>query len=110
MLDKAEHRFIRIGFATLACLFLLILAGGIVRSSGSGMGCPDWPRCFERWVPPTNVSELPVNYQEIYKDRGYHSTEFNVMKTWTEYINRLIGAVTGFVIFLMFIFSRHYLN
>lgn len=74
------------------------------------MGCPDWPKCFDRWVPPTDVSQLPVNYQEIYGHRGYDSTEFNVLKTWTEYVNRLIGAITGFVMLLTAVFSWHYLK
>ena len=27
-------------------VFLVILAGSLVRMTGSGMGCPDWPKCF----------------------------------------------------------------
>ena len=70
-----------------------------------GMGCPDWPTCFGQWVPPTNETQLPSNYQEIYADLGYADTRFNVVKTWTEYLNRLIGVGIGLLIFLTAIFS-----
>jgi cytochrome c oxidase assembly protein subunit 15 len=83
---------------TLVVVLLLILAGGIVRSSGSGMGCPDWPLCFGQVIPPLVESDLPANYQEIYAERGYADTRFNALKTWTEYINRLLGAVTGLMV------------
>jgi cytochrome c oxidase assembly protein subunit 15 len=114
---------------TLVAVYLLILAGGIVRSTGSGMGCPDWPKCFGTWVPPTDVSELPADYQDFYAEYrhdknvkfakyleifGYVSVgqailadesikeeaEFNKYKTWTEYVNRLLGAVVGLLIIL----------
>ncbi len=87
--------FQRFGYITLFCLYLLVLAGGIVRSTGSGMGCPDWPRCFGQWVPPTKASELPLNYQEIYQEKLHGEIEFNATKTWIEYLNRLLGALTG---------------
>ena len=64
------------------------------------MGCPDWPTCFGQWVPPTSETQLPSNYQEIYADLGYADTRFNVVKTWTEYLNRLIGVGIGLLIFL----------
>jgi cytochrome c oxidase assembly protein subunit 15 len=83
---------------TVWVVYFLILVGGIVRTTGAGMGCPDWPKCFDQWVPPTKESELPKNYQEIYKERGYANTTFNVVKTWTEYVNRLLGVITGITI------------
>jgi cytochrome c oxidase assembly protein subunit 15 len=83
---------------TLVVVLLLILAGGIVRSSGSGMGCPDWPLCFGQVIPPLVESDLPSNYQEIYAERGYADTRFNALKTWTEYLNRLLGALTGLMV------------
>lgn len=100
-----ERSFRRLALLTVIAVFLLILVGGVVRSTGAGMGCPDWPRCFGQWVPPTDISQLPANYQEIYSHRGYASTEFNVVKTWTEYLNRLLGALIGVFIFFTFVAS-----
>ena len=99
-----------VGITTIAAVYFLILVGGIVRASGSGMGCPDWPKCFGRWIPPTAESQLPENYQEIYSHRGYADTTFNVVKTWTEYVNRLVGVLIGFLIFLTLIFSLGYVG
>jgi cytochrome c oxidase assembly protein subunit 15 len=90
---------------TLAVILLLVLAGGIVRSSGSGMGCPDWPLCFGQWIPPLEESELPANYQEIYAERGYKDTRFNAVKTWTEYLNRLLGALTGIMVLVQAVWA-----
>ncbi|WP_375444144.1 heme A synthase [uncultured Fibrella sp.] len=100
-----ERSFRRLALLTVIAVFLLILVGGVVRSTGAGMGCPDWPRCFGQWIPPTDVSQLPANYQEIYSHRGYANTEFNVVKTWTEYLNRLLGALIGVLIFFTFVAS-----
>ncbi len=117
----------RLSGITVVAVYFLILVGGIVRSTGSGMGCPDWPKCFGSVIPPTSVEQLPPNYQEIYlqkrlakNDRfvatlsklGFKETayqlandksiqveeEFNATKTWIEYINRLIGVVIGLLI------------
>ncbi len=139
MYPSSEKRFLTINYITVASLFLLILAGGIVRSTGSGMGCPDWPKCFDQYVPPTDASELPPDYQQKYVDKrvkknerlarsldllGYGETahrllndksilkpdEFNAAKTWTEYINRLLGAIVGLLLIGCVIASRTYLK
>lgn len=93
-----ERTYQLVSGLTIAVVFLLILIGGIVRGSGAGMGCPDWPKCFDMWVPPTDVTQLPADYQQIYAERGYADTTFNVVKTWTEYLNRLFGVLTGLFI------------
>lgn len=100
--------FFRLALLTVIAVYFLIAVGGIVRATGSGMGCPDWPQCFDRWVPPTHVSQLPANYQEIYAERGYSDTEFNAAKTWTEYVNRLVGVSIGIFILLTALAARHY--
>jgi heme a synthase len=115
-------------------VYVLILVGGIVRSTGSGMGCPDWPRCFGNWVPPSSVADLPANYKEIYAEHrnrknlrfaqylnaiGLNETadkilndktvlveaDFNPIKTWIEYGNRIVGVIIGFLITAVFIVS-----
>jgi heme a synthase len=107
---NSHSAFRKMGIVTIVAVYLLILVGGVVRSTGAGMGCPDWPQCFGSWVPPTDVSQLPADYQEIYKDRGYAEVEFNVYKTWTEYINRLIGVLIGIFIFLTLVLSVPFLK
>ncbi len=98
-------RFFRIGLLTIAAVYFLIMVGGIVRASGAGMGCPDWPTCFGQWIPPTSEAELPTNYHQIYAERGYADTAFNPLKTWTEYVNRLVGVSIGVLILLTVMFA-----
>lgn len=98
------------------------------------MGCPDWPKCFGSYVPPTTAEGLPDNYQDIFRAQrisknerlaktfeklGYKELsqritsdpnvlveqEFNVTKAWIEYINRLIGVLIGLFVFLNMILS-----
>ena len=58
--------------------YLLIFIGGLVRVSGAGMGCPDWPKCFDRWIPPTNIDQLPEHIDP---------SKFNIVLAWIEYSN-----------------------
>ena len=139
MYPSTEKRFITVNRITIFVLFLVILAGGVVRSTGSGMGCPDWPKCFNRVIPPTDVSQLPEGYEEHYiegrakknlrfakivdffgytqlADQIRHDEsilvheEFNVAKTWTEYINRLVGVIAGFALLFSAIYSFTYIK
>jgi len=137
MVPKSEKRFIRLNLITIIVTLLLILAGGIVRSTGSGMGCPDWPKCFDQYVPPTSASQLPADYKQKYvaervaKNERFAKTlekmgkahladsirhdesiltpeTFNVAKTWTEYLNRLMGAITGFLLVGLVVYAFSY--
>ena len=139
MFPAKEKRFIKTNFIAIIVLFLVIIAGGVVRSTGSGMGCPDWPRCFNRIVPPTDISQLPSDYAQHYVDGRVKKNErfarvldklgykeeayllrhdksilqhepFNAAKTWTEYVNRLVGVVSGIFLLLTAIYSITYLK
>jgi cytochrome c oxidase assembly protein subunit 15 len=138
-MSKATSKttFQKINLLSIVLLFILILAGGVVRSTGSGMGCPDWPKCFGGYIPPINSSQLPADYKQKYvagrlaKNQRFAKTldvfgyadlarriredrsilipeEFNAAKTWTEYVNRLIGMASGFFLIGVTIYSFRY--
>ncbi|MEO1011448.1 MAG: COX15/CtaA family protein [Bacteroidota bacterium] len=54
---------------SLILVYLVIVAGAVVRMTGSGMGCPDWPKCFGYYIPPTEESELLWEAEKSY-DKG----------------------------------------
>ena len=81
--------FRRLAFVSTIATFFLIFVGGLVRVAGAGLGCPDWPRCFGRWIPPLSVADIPF---------GISPSTFNLTLAWTEYINRLLGMSLGLLL------------
>ena len=110
LINKQSQRFRSLALLTVITIYLLVLAGGIVRGTGSGMGCPDWPKCFGRWIPPTEIAQLPPNYQQIYGAKLKGEVEFNAVKTWIEYVNRLLGAFAGFLVLATLVASLSFLR
>ena len=134
-----QKKYTKIAKISLVLVYLVIVAGAVVRMTGSGMGCPDWPKCFGHYIPPTDISELQWQPEKEFKkgqviivdealrvakesfstSASYDANNwapytkhdyaiFNPIHTWTEFINRLFGALAGLGTLVMAIASFTY--
>ena len=118
----------------LVLIYFVIIAGSVVRMTGSGMGCPDWPKCFGHLIPPTERDQIEWHPNQEFKKgqiiivdeslqvaredftssatfatenwekyTKHDYTIFNAFHTWTEYINRLFGAISGIPMLILVI-------
>lgn len=73
-LEISPERYAQVTLVALAALSLIVLTGAAVRLTGSGLGCPDWPKCYGGTTPPLE----------------YHAV--------IEYGNRLLTGFVGFAV------------
>lgn len=67
MASTSVSRFLAAARITLVLVYAVILAGAVVRATGSGMGCPDWPKCFGHYIPPTERAQLEFSEGKQFK-------------------------------------------
>lgn len=70
-----RRHFLKTAKISLVLVYLVIVAGAVVRMTGSGMGCPDWPKCFGYYIPPTERAQLEWN-----PDRAYEKGQVIIIK------------------------------
>lgn len=99
------NTFQKTAITTLTATLLLIAVGSLVRVSGAGLGCPDWPRCWGCWFPPSSVDQIDPTYLA---EKGISIEDFNPTKMWIEYINRLVGVSIGLLVLTTFYRSLPY--
>ncbi len=110
--------FQRLAVAAFITVEVLIFVGAVVRASGSGLGCPDWPFCYGRWLPPTKAEDIDftkLNLEKFRKKAAQHGRdpatiteqslreEFDPVATWVEYVNRLTSMPVGITSLLLFV-------
>ncbi len=73
-LEISPQRYAQVTLVALAALSLIVLTGAAVRLTGSGLGCPDWPKCYGGSTPPLEAHAV------------------------IEYGNRLLTGFVGFAV------------
>ncbi len=73
-LEISPERYSQVTLAALVALSMIVLTGAGVRLTGSGLGCPDWPKCYGGTTPPLESHAI------------------------IEYTNRLITGIVGFAV------------
>lgn len=106
----SRTRFQQVALVAFIAVEVLIFVGAVVRATGSGLGCPDWPFCYGRMVPPTRAEDIDFTHLDLEKFRAKAArhgrdpasitpetlrAEFDPVATWVEYVNRLTSLPVG---------------
>ncbi len=110
--------FQKTALAALLATIFLIFVGAVVRATGSGLGCPDWPRCWGKLWPPSSLEEVDFDRIDLSKfqrrdpdiTREKLAEEFNPTHVWIEYLNRLTSLPVGLFTLATFVLSFGFLR
>jgi heme a synthase len=116
------NRFQKVALIAFLCVELLMFVGAVVRATGSGLGCPDWPFCYGCWLPPSSAAE--INREALEKDLPKFKikaerlgrdaekltvdqlvAEYDPVSTWIEYFNRLTALPVGVSVLALAVYS-----
>lgn len=92
MTKKAK---ISVGITLFAVIlaFIVVTLGAYTRLTDAGLGCPDWPGCYNQMLAPTTTGAIQK------ADTLYPTEPVQVVKAWTEMVHRYAAGTLGLLIF-----------
>lgn len=97
MTASISSKYRNLAIATAIAVYLLIVIGGTVRVSGSGLGCPDWPTCFGSFLPP-NAERIEAHPEGEALITMMGGIDAAVTASIVEYSHRIIASLGGTLI------------
>ncbi len=100
---RSGRLFHSLALTTIVAIFALVALGGVVRVTGSGLGCPDWPLCHGRIIPPAEA-EVLIEYSHRLVASAVGVLVLAVLvAAWRSYRQErwiFVPAVLGFLILI----------
>jgi len=126
-----ERRSLRAASLTaMIAAILIIVGGGVVRVTGSGLGCPDWPACTDGSLAPTAQMGIHATIEfanrllttvlcaavgwviiaaRLQREPVPAITRWAWVQFWLVVLNAVIGGVTVWVKLNPFMVAGHFL-